>query len=520
MFSLTEQSITSNSYKRGEVRPRRVVLKHHPVPFQGFKTLERSPSDCQDSGLMSSVSVHIVVTSWGAPGHLNPIIQLASYLVANKSWKPDTYVTLAAMMNDNTHGKVSLPVNPKIRVITLHEIDMRTWVQDIFGCSETLAAECKERIMKPHKDWPEPSAIVYDMLTPFGYMLADSLNVPGFAFLPSPLFFFWVMRHLSGKELSPGAAQVMQIPGIGELHMDIPDLSDDANPMNRWFKSMMKAASTALDKSKALIANDVQSFYSTEFLDHLRQDKEMNYERDVLCCGPLALMDPRSQLRGAEAASDAMKFLNDFESRSVLFISLGTSWAPNNQDLVELAHGLALSKRPFVFAYRGQNVSADPFPEWAPPNPPADEPTEEDGLPVGFRESVKDRGLIVKWVNQPLLLRHKSVGSFMTHCGWNSVLEGIAFGGVPFLLLPLGGDQKPNGDFLENHLRCGLSVLPRGANALDRHEISKRINQVFEDKEMQKRASSLQEMVLQEASDSGTSENNTRRLFDQIPLKV
>uniref|UniRef100_K3ZBW2 UDP-glycosyltransferases domain-containing protein n=1 Tax=Setaria italica TaxID=4555 RepID=K3ZBW2_SETIT len=47
-------------------------------------------------------------------------------------------------------------------------------------------------------------------------------------------------------------------------------------------------------------------------------------------------------------------------------------------------------------------------------------------LPEEFLERTKGRGLVVeKWAPQVDVLHHKATGAFVTHRGWNSVLEGI-----------------------------------------------------------------------------------------------
>ena len=68
------------------------------------------------------------------------------------------------------------------------------------------------------------------------------------------------------------------------------------------------------------------------------------------------------------------------------------------------------------------------------------------------------RGLVIKgWAPQVLILSNQAVGTFLTHCGWNSVLEGIV-ARVPVLMWPLGADQFVNDSLLVDELKVTIRV--------------------------------------------------------------
>ncbi|KAI3855462.1 hypothetical protein MKX03_025420 [Papaver bracteatum] len=73
---------------------------------------------------------------------------------------------------------------------------------------------------------------------------------------------------------------------------------------------------------------------------------------------------------------------------------------------------------------------------------------------------VKGRGVLVKnqWVDQVEILRHVSVTGFMSHCGWNSVLESICES-VPLLGFPITADQYWNARMVEDYYGVGVKVL-------------------------------------------------------------
>ncbi|RLN04916.1 UDP-glycosyltransferase 89B2-like [Panicum miliaceum] len=85
-------------------------------------------------------------------------------------------------------------------------------------------------------------------------------------------------------------------------------------------------------------------------------------------------------------------------------------------------------------------------------------------VPDGFDAATASRGMVVRgWAPQVEILRHRAVGWFLTHCGWNSVLEAAA-AGVAMLTWPMGADQFTDARLLAE---AGVAVpVAEGADAV------------------------------------------------------
>ncbi|KAK7272844.1 hypothetical protein RIF29_13884 [Crotalaria pallida] len=124
------------------------------------------------------------------------------------------------------------------------------------------------------------------------------------------------------------------------------------------------------------------------------------------------------------------------EKCSVLYVAFGSQAEISNEQLQEIGKGLEESMVNFLWVIRKN--------EW--------------GLPEGFEERVGNRGIVVReWVDQREILMHESVEGFLSHCGWNSVLESIC-AGVPILAWPMMAEQHLNARMVEEEIKVGLRV--------------------------------------------------------------
>ncbi|KAJ0083791.1 hypothetical protein Patl1_31008 [Pistacia atlantica] len=122
------------------------------------------------------------------------------------------------------------------------------------------------------------------------------------------------------------------------------------------------------------------------------------------------------------------------------------------------------------------------------------------GETIKLKEACGKMGLLVPWCDQLKVLSHPCIGGFWSHCGWNSVREGV-FAGVPFLTFPIAMDQMTNSRLIEEDLKTGWRVRKevRVEILVTREAIMGLVRKFvdmgnIEVKEMKKRAKQLQEI--------------------------
>ncbi|CAN1770475.1 UDP-glycosyltransferase 73C1 [Linum perenne] len=165
--------------------------------------------------------------------------------------------------------------------------------------------------------------------------------------------------------------------------------------------------------------------------DYVTECRKIRGEKKIWCIGPASLCNTdeldKSE-RGNKPSSDesgCLRWLDSWPENSVIYACLGSLNRITPSQSAELALGLESTNRPFVWVIRG---------------------------------GVKNRGLLIRgWAPQVLILSHSSIGGFLTHCGWNSTLEGVA-AGVPMVTWPQFAEQFYNEKLVVQVLGIGVRV--------------------------------------------------------------
>ncbi|OVA04817.1 UDP-glucuronosyl/UDP-glucosyltransferase [Macleaya cordata] len=185
-----------------------------------------------------------------------------------------------------------------------------------------------------------------------------------------------------------------------------------------------------------------------------------------------------------------IEWLDNHQEDSVLYISFGSQNTISSSQLMELAIGLEKSGKNFIWVIRppiGFDINGEIRSEW---------------LPEGFEERMreKNRGLLVrKWAPQLEILSHKSTSVFLSHCGWNSILESLSLG-VPIIGWPIAADQFNNVKLLEEEIRVCVEVARGNRSEIKHEDVVRVIDLVMNNKkgkgeEMKKKACEVREMI-------------------------
>ncbi|KAJ7967487.1 Glycosyltransferase [Quillaja saponaria] len=155
------------------------------------------------------------------------------------------------------------------------------------------------------------------------------------------------------------------------------------------------------------------------------------------------------------------------------------------------------------------------------------EEEKEEWLPEGFEKRNEGRGLVIRgWAPQWLILDHEAVGGFMTHCGWNSILEGVA-AGVSMVTWPVAFEQIYIESLVTEVLKIGTNVgvqkyVELMGDSIHREAIKKALIQIMvgdEAEEIRNRVKALARIARQALKEGGSSDSDLNALIEELSVR-
>jgi hypothetical protein len=285
--------------------------------------------------------------------------------------------------------------------------------------------------------------VVADALLYWAHAAAAALGVRTLSFFGCNMFahvcrevFFRYNPAAVLTGAAPDAA--FTVPEFPHVQLTLADITAPFNDpaLTGPFRAMDAKITKGIADSHGLIVNTFDAMES-----HYTSDWNMHVGPKAWPISPLCLARPAPTSRHGGAPA-WMRWLDEKAAagRAVLYVALGTFMAVQEAQLREVANGLERSGLDFLWAVRPVDVV----------------------LSAGFEERVRGRGLVVReWVDQCAILEHGCVRGFLSHCGWNSMLESIC-AGVPVAAWPMAVEQPLNAKLAVDELRIGLKVSAAG----------------------------------------------------------
>ncbi|XP_047311120.1 UDP-glycosyltransferase 74G1-like [Impatiens glandulifera] len=397
--------------------------------------------------------VHVLVVPYPAQGHINPMIQFCKRLINHNGIK----CTLALTLHLSKTITPTATATPNIIFETISDGCDRAGFSEA-GTSEIYLEKLRENgsrtleelIVKLNSTGNPVDVIIYDGFLPWALDVGKRFGLLGVLFFTQTCSVNAIYYHVHQGNLKlPLTQSTVSLPGL-------PLLLDSETPSYvhvygdyPGFSHTVVNQFSNIDKADWVLFN---SFYDMEkeVLDWARK-----LWRRVITIGPTLpslYLDNRLKddtdydinLFNPDSSS-CLNWLNTKPPNSVVYVSFGSMADLTPAQIAEIASGLEDTNQFFIWVVRS---------------------SESAKLPENFKP---EKGLVVAWCPQLQVLANPSTGCFVTHCGFNSVIEAMSLG-VGIVAVPQWSDQITNGKFVEEVWGIGIRAK-KDVNGIVRREV-------------------------------------------------
>nr|BAP90371.1 UDP-glycose: glycosyltransferase UGT72B19 [Fagopyrum esculentum] len=412
---------------------------------------------------------HVVIFPSPGMGHLIPLTEFAKRLIPRFTF---TFAVPTAGEPSSAQRSFLSALPAGIDSVFLPSVSMSDVPSD--ARIETLMSIMVSRSLPSLRDLllsRSPVAVLLvDLFGTDAFDVAFEVGITPYIFFPSTAMGLSLFLHLEKLDESVSCeyadlTEPVKIPGCVPVHgRDLLDpVQDRKNDAYKWVLHHCKRYKLA----KGIIVN------SFEAVERGAIRALVQAEPAVYPVGPLV------QTCSPEQPTECIKWLDRQPRGSVLFVNFGSGGTLSTEQQKELALGLARSEQRFLWVVRSPNdavANATYFSVDGESDP-------LQLLPSGFLDETAGRGLVVpKWAPQIEVLSHGSTGGFLTHCGWNSILESVVHG-VPLITWPLYAEQKMNAVMLTEDLKVGLRPVAGKDGIIRGDEIARVVRELMEGEE-------------------------------------
>ncbi|OAY32932.1 UDP-glycosyltransferase 74G1 [Manihot esculenta] len=444
---------------------------------------------------------HALILPYPLQGHINPMLQFSKRLVAKgvKATLAATIFTNKSMHSDPT-GSVDIEtISDGFDDGGLAQAES---TELYLSTLESVGAQTLADLINKLRDLGRPvNVLIYDGFLPWALDVAKRFGLLGVVFFTQPCAVNHIYYHVQRGLLPlPLAEPTVSLPGLPLLQAsETPSFVSDSGSYPGFHHLVMNQFRN-IDEADWVLYNN---FYKLEdqvvewmakrwrlrtvgpTLPSMFLDRRLEEDKDY----GISLFKPETQI--------CMKWLQDKPKDSVVYVAFGSMAELGAEQMKEIAWGLKASKYYFLWVVRE---------------------TEKAKLPENFIEETSDKSLVISWCPQLEVLAHEATGCFITHCGFNSVLEALSLG-VPLVAMPQWTDQPTNAKFVEDVWKIGIRTWRDEKGIVRRETVELCVRQIMEGqkgKEIREKAKNWMILAKEAISEGGSSDKNIDEFVAQL----
>lgn len=455
---------------------------------------------------------HIVLFPFMSKGHTIPLLHLAQLLLHHGDAAVTIFTTPAShqfisqsLPGDNV-SIVDLPFPEHIQDVpegaesTDKLPSMSLFLPFVRGV-ELMQPAFEQELEKIHH---HVSCIISDGFLPWTLESASRFGIPRLSFFGMSHYASAVCRDVGANgllalpESDDEAIALTGFPWIRLARNDFDDPFNKRDPSGPHLDFIIETV-VATENSFGLLVN---TFYELEqvYADYCNRGRARTWSIGPLCLTKLQKNKPSPGYKPVW-----MQWLDQklAQNRPVLYVAFGSQARISPTQLREIALGLEEAEVSFLWVAKK---------------------SEMEQLSDGFEINTSERGMVVTdWVDQEEILEHPIVKGFLSHCGWNSVLEGIC-AGVPILAWPMMAEQYLNAKMVVEEIKVGLRVstvdgTSKGFVAAE--SLNRAVREVMDSekgKQLREQVAEVAEAAKKAMREGGSSWNALNSLISEIQI--
>ncbi|CAL9225507.1 unnamed protein product [Arabidopsis halleri] len=460
----------------------------------------------------SPTGPHFLFVTFPAQGHINPSLELAKRLAGTISGARVTFAASISAYNRRMFSQENVPETLIFATYSDgHDDGFKSSTssaksrQDATG---NFMSEMRRRgketlteLIEDNRNQNRPfTCVVYTILLTWVAELAREFHLPSALLWVQPVTVFSIFYHYFNgyeeaiSEMANNPSSSIKLPSLPLLSLrDLPSFMVSSNV----YAFLLPAFREQIDSLKEEANPKILINTFQELEPEAMSSVPDNFK--IVPVGPLLTLRTDSSSHG-----EYIEWLDTKADSSVLYVSFGTLAVLTKKQLVELCKALIQSRRPFLWVITDKSYRSK-----------EDEQEKEEDCIKSFREELDEIGMVVSWCDQFRVLNHRSIGCFVTHCGWNSTLESLV-SGVPVVAFPQWNDQMTNAKLLEDCWKTGVRVMEKkeeiGAVVVETGEIRRCIEEVMEEKaeEFRGNAARWKDLAAEAVREGGSSFNHLK----------